>query len=104
MVPKLILLFTAEGWSAQPYSINLEFYITSWDIAKAVDLDGYFVKVSNHYSKGNGHSNKSWNGELRPLSIVIKIIAFVIEAKEILDPRGYLNAEFVFAFTFLNAR
>ena len=24
MVPKLILLFTTEGWSVQPYSINFE--------------------------------------------------------------------------------
>ena len=26
VVPKLILLFTTAGWSAQPYSINFGFY------------------------------------------------------------------------------
>ena len=42
MVPKLILLFTAEDWRAQPYSINFEFHVCfrmlEYDPAQRVTL------------------------------------------------------------------
>ena len=57
MVPKLILLFTMEGWSAQPFSINFG------------DVDTYFMHFAGGYTR-TGLSIFSQNNTTRSVLCV----------------------------------